>query len=294
MVAFALAVAPVHTAIAVGNLSALTFPLCCIAMLLAAEDLDLLAGILLAVVLCLKPSAGFAVVAYALLLGRWRLIASTSAVVGGVLALSLLAMRHIDPVWKSDYRANLDFVFGPGGGGSYQEPYANSLNLQNPLFALFHNTLPTEILAWTMTSALALAWIVACVRASHTRRRWEWSAVGFWGLLALLPVYQRNYTGGVIIIVLVWAFANLDKLAARLTLWLSLPFLVPGNNILYQLAYSSRAWPFERSGAYKAFVLCHLTWCIVAIALLLVAEVWKQDRTARSRQNELAMVARHV
>jgi hypothetical protein len=294
MVAFALALAPVHTGIAVGNLSAFTFPLCCIAMLLAAEDLDLFAGTLLAVVLCLKPTAGIAVVAYALLLGRWRLIASMAAVAGGVSALGLLAMQRIDRAWETDYKRNIDFIFAPGGGSSYKETYANSLNLQNPLFALLHNTTATEILTWALTSALALSWIVGYLRVPHSRRRWEWSSAGFWGLLALLPVYQRNYTGGVIVIALVWAFDNLDLLAAKLTVWFSLPFLVPGNNFLYQLAYSDRGRPFERTGAYKAFVMCHMTWCIVAVAWLLLVYCWKTGRPVQSRQNHLGMVARNV
>jgi len=285
MTAFALALAPVHTAIAVGNLSALTFPLSCIAMLLAAQDLDLFAGILLAVILCLKPTAGIAVLAYVLLLGRWRLVASMLAVAGGVSALGLLVMHRIDPAWQMDYRSNIAFVFGPGGGSSYKELYANSLNLQNPLFALLQNTTATELLTWASVSAAALVWTVSLFRVPPAQRRWEWSSAGFWALLALLPVYQRNYTGGVIVIVLVWAFAHLDQLAAKLSIWLSLPFLVPGNNILFQRAYSEKAWAFERTGAYKAFVICHLTWCIVAVVGLLLVYCWQRHRPVRSWPN---------
>jgi hypothetical protein len=290
MTAFALALAPVHTAIAVGNLSALTFPLSCLAMLLAAENLDLFAGVFLAFVLCLKPTAGIAVLAYVLLLGRWRLIASMVTVAGGVSAFGLLAMRRIDPAWQMDYRRNIAFVFAPGGGSSYKELYANSLNLQNPLFALLHNTTATEILTWALVSAAALVWTFSLFRTPAAQRRWEWSSAGFWGLLALLPVYQRNYTGGVIVIVLVWAFCNLDQLVAKLSIWLSLPFLVPGNNILFQWAYSNKGRPFERTGAYKAFAICHLTWFIVAIVLLLLVYCWQIHRPVRSRPNEPGMV----
>ncbi len=267
MVAFALALAPIHTAIALGNLSALTFALCSLSLLLALEESDLPAGALLGITLCIKPSAGIALLIYLLLLRRWKILISLMAVVAGIAGSSLLVMRSFDRVWIADYKRNVDFVFGAGGAASYQMDYANSINLQNPLFSLFHSAAAAEALTWVFTITVASLWLIGYFRSS-SQRQWNWLSAAFWAMLTLLPVYQRNYTGGAVIVLLVWAFNCYEQAVAKAAIASCLPFLVPGSHILYAWAHLDSAPAFERTDLYRTFVICHITWIIVALTLL--------------------------
>jgi hypothetical protein len=277
MVSFSLALAPIHTGIAVGNLSAPAFVLSGFAVLLAYRRYDILAGITLAMGLCIKPSMAAALFLYFIFTARWRLIFSSAAGCVGVLIATWIKFHSINPVWLEHYRRNVAFLFGPLGSASYQPLYADSINLQNPLFAIFQSTLFAESIAWGIALMLCAFWIRSQHIAWKAGGKWSWASVGSLWLIGLLPIYQRSYNAGILVLALVWAFRNLDRRAARVAICLASVFLIPGYTILYELANSKGAHSFEQTEIFKALVLCHATWALVGIICTLLVYVGKSD-----------------
>jgi hypothetical protein len=287
-VAFSLGLSAIQTGIHVANLSILSFVVCGFALLLALNGKEVLAGILLALGACLKPTDAMAFVILFLLYKRR---ASISLIVTSVVALavSFSFMRGIAPAWKLDYAASLRFMFSPAGAASFTNPgpgHYDLLNLQVPLFEILRNPLAANVLAWVIGLALTAWWLYVFAplssgrRPPRSERSLSWLAVSSLTLIALLPTYQRNYNLAVVVFTLLWAFANLRLPIAKAILLLSTLFLTPGEALLKTRVHS----PVLIDGFFwRAFVLPHATWILLAITCLLLTQA-QRDRAVQPRE----------
>jgi hypothetical protein len=102
--AFALALAPLHTGLAAGSIVIGAVALCGIALSLAQRGSEMVAGILFGIAVCLKPQIGLPFLVFYLLRRRWRL----SGIAAGVFfATALLAMVRLaigGTRWIQNYR----------------------------------------------------------------------------------------------------------------------------------------------------------------------------------------------
>jgi hypothetical protein len=273
--ALTLLLSPLHTGIALGNLGILSFVIAAVALFVASRY-EASAGALLALAICMKPNVAMPVLLFLLFKKHWRPLLSCIFCCVGVLTFSAAELSLVNPSWRNQYRENINFLVGPNGDASYVPRYADMLNLQNPLFAAMHSRLGAELGAWIITSFLLVLW-VRYGRATSDEPAALASVSCFW-LIGLLPIYQRGYNAGALVLVVAWAFMSLAHLQARLTLWLIPVFILPGFTVIYVHSLTGDPNTFELSGIFKAFVLCHQTWTIVAIALLQLSYLRRRAR----------------
>ena len=264
-VAFALGVASVHTGIALGNLSAAVFVLCGYALYISYFSDTAISGILLSIAFCVKPPAAIAAVLLHLFLRRTRAVLAflgTSVVIACTAAALML---RVDPHWKAAYQDNLQSVLSRNGAADFT---ANNLarfdavNLQVPLYTLFHNVQVANSLALAISGTLAILWLILFGRNRSITTGSYWLVAGTLSLVALLPVYQRSYNCGVIVFVALWAFNEIHEVQAKATLLASLAFLLPGKAILQD---SGLAAEHSSSILWNLLLMSQLTWSIIAV-----------------------------
>lgn len=260
--AYALMLAPLSAGLGVANLSIPALSLCLLAVLLAGDGRELLAGTVLAISICLKPTTGLPGLVYLLFCRRWRACGyalGLSAIVSGV---ALWRMHYLQ--WQADYHSNLNYLFSPVGAASYKAGGRfDLLNLQVPLYGLTRNGFAADILTWALVLGLGVWWTTFILRQPALVFRLESAAVVL--LLGLLPVYQRNYNAGFVLLPLLWAFMNTEKRAAKAILILGVAFVVPTEAFLRNtLAHlpSGRLW--------DGVVMPHVSWALVAYIVILL------------------------
>jgi hypothetical protein len=276
-IAFALGVSPVYAGIDKGNLSIMVFILCGYAMYLAFFRDGPACGVLLALGFCVKPTSALAAVLIVLLYRRIESFLAFLGVSALIAGCTAIVISHVSPLWKADYQSNLRFLFGPNGAATFatQNPARFDLvNLQVPFYSLLNNVRSANFLAWSVSALLAIFWLILFSRGRSIKPASYWLGVGSLSLLALLPVYQRNYNAGVILFVAVWAFENIHETLARAALLVSGMFLIPGEAILRKSGLAER---FSGSTLWNSLVMPQLTWAIVAVVVLCLLYKGKRD-----------------
>ncbi len=275
-VAFALALTSVHAGIYQGNLSVLAFTLCAAALLFAERKLETVAGVLLALGCCLKPTSAPASVLVLLLYGRRRTICVALSTGIAIAGAALLQMAGVDPAWELDYQDNLKFMFGPLGGASFitaSEGRFDLLNLQVPMYAILRSAFAANAAAWTISALLGGIWLYLFLASGAGSRAWDWSAIGAISLIGLLPVYQRNYNIAVVLFALLWAFQSLHLPTAKAVLLLCGFFLFPGEALIRNLGASAS---LRNNLWWNVLVMSQATWAVVAIVCLLLCSQYNQ------------------
>jgi hypothetical protein len=275
--AFALAISPIQAGITQGNLSILALVLCGYALYLAYIGDHPACGVLLALGFCVKPTSALAAVLIVLLYGRKKSLLSFLALSALIAGCAAIVMFHINPHWKADYQNNLGFLFGPNGGANFTTQNADRfdlINLQMPFYSILHNALAANCLAWAVSLLLAIVWLCLFLRGRSLNSSSYWLAAGSLSLLALLPVYQRNYNAGVILFVAVWAFENIHETLARAALLTGAVFLIPGEAILRRTGLADR---FSDSALWNSLAMSQLSWAILAVVVLCLLLQWKSD-----------------
>ncbi len=84
----ALALAPFHTALAAGSIVSVAVAASAAAVWAAGRERELLAGVLLAAAVCLKPQIGLPFLFYYFVRGRWRIAGAGTGIVGKLFAVA--------------------------------------------------------------------------------------------------------------------------------------------------------------------------------------------------------------
>lgn len=272
-VAYGLALAPIHTALALGNLSILAFIVCMYSLLLAQKKRDVAAGILLGIALCIKPTSGILILLYMLFSKRWRLLCAGGVVTVLITAAAMVRMSSIDPAWRLDYQQNMAYLTGPQGGGNFASLSTlrfDLLNLQVPVFEIVHSNGSADLLTYLIVGLLGIVWLTLLVRKREVLDHWE--ASGALILLGLLPIYQRNYNACFVLIALLWAFQNVRLPLAKWILAVSAIFLLPGEALLRDF-YGHIPCGILQSMFWNVIVMPQATWGVLVIALLLLGSM---------------------
>lgn len=270
-VAFGLMLSPIHTAIGVANLSMLAFILCMYSVLAAQERKDIAAGVLLALALCIKPTSGIGILVYTLFCRRWRLISALAGVTSLVFAAAMVRMLQIPPVWKISYRENVAYLFGHDGAANFASPgeaHFDLLNLQVPFFEISHSTRWANSLSWITIGILGAVWMLLIL--SNRKLLQDSATLSVAVLLGLLPIYQRNYNAGFVLLALLWVFQNFHRPLAKGIIAVSTVFLLPGEALLRVYA-DHIPLAIRQSMLWNVIVLPQATWAVLSIALLLLA-----------------------
>jgi hypothetical protein len=272
--AIALGFAPLHTGIALGNLAVPSVSLALLAVWAGLTKKDSIAGLLLALALSLKPQIGGIVWLGYVLQRRWRIcaIAAAASLMLALIAIGRLELGQVDWVnsWASNYHV---FV----AEGRSNDPTASNvsrhhlLNLQWLLHTFLEQRWLVNLLVLGFVgSQFAILW------ATNNKRDERENDLLFFSsliVLGLLASYHRFYDATLLILPLLWsliAWSGLQKKAARLSLLLISPFLVPGAVILKELigsGYLPRDW--ESSWWWNSLVMPHQVWLLAGLSICL-------------------------
>jgi len=272
-VALTLGFAPLHTALASGNL---ILPVCAAgvgAIWCSNRRYATAAGALLVIATCLKPPVGIVFLVHNMLRRRWResmVGIGLSGIIAGATALRMW-FGHVN--WIGSYSKNIHDMFALGAINDFTtlNPLRfHLLNLQMLAYLLSDNRRLAMIGSWLVVLGL-LAWLMTVKRHEHETELLELSALA---TIALLPVYHRFTDGILLILPLCWAIATDDHQLQKITrvvLLLLLPFLLPGASLLHTLAkYQGAIDRLASSWWWQRIVVPHEVWAILAISVVLL------------------------
>ncbi len=269
--AFGLALSPILTGISKGNLSVLALLLAIGAVLLAARGSRIAAGLALGISCALKPTVGAAFVLYYIAMLNWQVVLVSGA---SALALFLASARQLQafaPLWHLHYNENVAFFFGPDGEDKWHGSALSRfdlLDLQLPMYELTHNIGASKFLAYAIFAGLICTWAVLAWR--NRKAGFFWSPIAAVSLLCLLPVYQRNYNAGAIVLAIAWAVQNLHRRSARAILLFSAAALFPMEAYLRKSVYHYLPSAVTENVLWRGLVMPQLTWAIVGIVVCLL------------------------
>jgi Glycosyltransferase family 87 len=275
----ALALAPFHTGLAAGSIVTIAVAASAVALFAAERDRDLIAGILLAAAVCLKPQIGLPFLFYYLLRRRWRIVGATAGVVVALAAIALVRLVASATPWLPNYLYDNRVLLGPGSLGDFTEkdPLRFGLiNSQVAAYTILQNRDLATAAAFAVAAIAGLIWLFLLFRAgrSHHDTLLELSTLA---VLSLIPVYHRFYDASLLIFPLAWSLTALTAIDGRLRTMarcvlaiIILVFLVPGGTILEQLQLSGHFAAIQNYWWWKTLVLPHESWSILLVALLLL------------------------
>jgi hypothetical protein len=237
-----LLLAPFHTCFGTSNISLLAVEAIAAAALLSSDGGR---GVLLAIALCIKPQLAIFPFCWWLLLSNWTVIGIASVGLVAAISSATLALRNVS--WSADFSRNLAMFFSPGS--------PNDSGLQNPSrfellnFQVIGHSIGLNDLA-SNTLAITLALTLAALVWAAYRRNSEFAGITAMTLISLLPVYQRFYNAGVVLLFVVFCLQQRRKEGLFLVVAFLAPvgaamracFGLPSHTVLAIFAYSLDTW----------------------------------------------------
>jgi hypothetical protein len=288
-IALVLAFAPFHTSVHVANVSVISTALCVFAIYLASRDRDIGAGLTLAAATCLKPHLGIWIFGFYVIRRRWRLLAA-GALSGSLLAAISLAKIGLPPrVLLTDYYANLQYWFRPGGENDFS--VANPLRFQLANFQVVLQPLlgstGANTVAFCLIGLAAGLWTYAVCR---NRACPEDLALSSLLALSFLPVYHRVYDTGILTLSLAWIFSDTDsrfQLLKRVALVLLIGLLLPVQSAVVR-SHAYVTLRATQSWWWNLIVAPYTSWILLAFSAVLLCAVLKQANSSAARGPGLA------
>jgi Glycosyltransferase family 87 len=288
--AIALGLAPLHTGIALGNLIVPSGFSALLAVWAASTKKEDLAGLSLALALCLKPQiGGIAWLGFALQ-RQWKICvtAAASTLILALIAVVRLEFGHVDWVnsWVRNYH---EFT----AEGRSNDPTAANVSRHHLLN--LHWLLHTFIQQGWLVNLLVLGFVgsqfALLLRAINKRVSHKNELLFFSSLfvLGLLATYHRFYDAILLFLPLLWSlisWSGLQKKSARLCFFLITPFLAPGAVILKELigsGYLPRDW--ESSWWWNSIVMPHQVWLLAVLSVCLTYALVVSSRNSPNKED---------
>jgi hypothetical protein len=282
-VAFALALAPLHTGFAAGSIVIGTVALCGIAVSRAQGGSETFAGILIGMAICLKPQIGLPFFACYLLWRRWRLCGMAAGVVLTTAILALARLAISGTPWLENYRMDNKVLLATGILSDFTErnPIRFSLiNLQVLFYAMVRNAAAANTLAFAISATLFGIWLVLMLRRG-SKNNDVLLPLSTIAVLSLFPVYHRFYDAFLLIFPLCWSlreFSGPRNKFARGAFLLMLPFLVPGGSALEQWQASGKIpQAMVDSWWWTGIVMPHQIWFLLFLSLMLLWRITSEQ-----------------
>jgi hypothetical protein len=273
--AIALALAPFHTGLAAGSIVIVAVAASAAAVWTAEREHDILAGVLLAVSVSLKPQIGLPFLFYYLVRRRWRTAALAGAVIALLLGVSLARLSISGTPWVQNYLYDNRTLFAVGSLGDFTEkdPLRFGLiNFQVAAYTLLENRDRAIVTAFVLAGAAGVVWLyVLNKRRNRQGGLLELSALA---VVSLLPIYHRLYDASLLIFPLAWSLTAIEDrlrpIARCVLVVILLVFLVPGGSALEQWQQSGHFAAIKNYWWWNMIVLPHESWSILILSLLLL------------------------
>lgn len=302
--AYALALAPTHSAMHVSNTACLSASLLFIGIyrtLVHSDSQELLpksssradrrTAALLTLSLCLKPTLAPIFLLFLLSRRYVKTLIATFLAGLALCAASLYPLLRQPGPWLRDLTSNIHFVFTQGTASLAETNLTrfDRIDLQLPLYALTHSTLAATLGTALITSILLAGWSLPSLlypsnspaeslkdaRLSLDRNL---LSIATLLLIGLLPIYQRFYSAVLVLPLALWSFRNLPRPAARWTLAVSCLFLL-NTEVFQQTLGVLPPGSLHLTRVQNAFIGPHLNWILLLSVTALVFLL--NRRTAR-------------
>ncbi len=271
---FAGLLAPVRTAIWLGQVSGPSIALAIIGLFMHSRGRSLTGGLLVGVSAALKPQIGAPFVLYLLLRRAWR--GSGAALgVGALLLFVGLVPLLVQP---RPFQVMLDWYRSAqlAAGIGFQDSVRYlDVNLDILVSIFLRNIEIVKAVSASIFIVLVAVWGWGLMKLSGKGDSLlQASTIG---TLLLLPVYHRNYDLCLLLLPAAWAFSTLahssERLTPIVTLFLVLPSqFVSWSTVLIGLVSAGRLSPTVTESAWwRAVVMAHESWILLMLALILVA-----------------------
>ena len=285
--AFVLALAPIHTGLATENAAIFVVCLCVVALWAAAYSRENLAGILLALAICVKPQVGLFFLLFYGVQRRWRIawVAGAASGVIAVIAIGRLLLAGIP--WLTSYVENSRSIFAPGAINDFTAAnpiWFQMVNLQVAFHPLLRTIGATNLCAIGLGAVLIWGWLWLAVKTDQMSS--IFLSLSALAVISLLPIYHRSYDAALVVFPLAWSLLEEHRqpLVSRGCLALIALFLLPGGVLVNFLA--SRAH-LSRSVAsvwwWMSFVVAHQAWALLLLAALLLWAMAKRHSKSSSK-----------
>jgi hypothetical protein len=268
--AFAFALAPLHTGLATANPALVVVSLMVASVWAEHRGKNNLAGLLLAIAACLKPTVAGGLLLFYLVRRQWRVVGIACAAVAIISGLGMAWLTWAGVSWLPSYFENTRKMFSPGSLDDFARADAirfNMINAQVLFYSVLRNATLADRLARLLSAALLLTWGWFCSRRGRASDLLAISAIS---VVSLIAVYHRFYDAALLIWPLAWGLLAVKNRRIQIaTLAMIAPFLVPGPAVLGRLG--AAGWipsGFTGSWWWNAWVMPH-----EVLALLLLAGV---------------------
>ena len=231
--AFGLAFAPFHGGFETGNLSALSGPLACAAVLLASQS-PITGGVALGIAAALKPQLAGLFILHLLLSRRWKAFAAaTGTFLAGLCSGFGWLLFHKVP-WIAAYQANVRIMLSPYADNKNAITDAARINFQlfnlQPLIFWITRSLHFTVSLSVLLFAGFLGLYFVIMWRFRGQRLSEEQQLGCLAVLSLLPfiaVYQQFYSAIPFLLVFLWALLHWESLSAKILTCYGLIFAIP-------------------------------------------------------------------
>ncbi len=282
--AFALALAPFHTAISQGQLTVAVTALVVLALWAELHGKGSLAGVAFGLATALKPQMGLLFLLLALVRLRWRVVAAAVATLTALGAVALGRMALAGVAWLPSWRESLA-TFTRGGTGDPTAANPASLLMIN-LHVVLHSFVDSRWVVSLLVLAFVFstgAWALSGRGERGPGPRSELLIYSLAAVLSLLGFYNRFYSATLLILPLAWSVVSLGELTTRRTASVVAlgiaPFLVPATAVMNTLARSGALGDLQGRTWWRALGF-HEVLALLVLAAALALECRRQGRAA--------------
>lgn len=281
-IALALALAPFHSGFGQGNLSMLAIAFVFLSFWGSCTQRPAVAGLCCGLAACLKPPIGLFLILYYTLSRRWRVVGLALASTFLITVTAIGRLQAVGVPSISSYFANSKLVLtDPINQITAANPKRfQMVNLQVLCYAVTNNERTANLLALLIGCVALLALVAVLLKPrQRTPRALEVSALA---VVCLLPIYHRYYDAALLTLPLLWslspAAAN-SRIYRYLTLFVMLPFLIPGAWMLESLQNANRIPSYlTHWWWWDILVMAHQIWALLLLSLVLITATWN-DKT---------------
>lgn len=257
--AVALAFAPVHTCLAVGQGSLIALALMMVSLVLAEKEHAISGGVLMAMSLAVKPQLTLAGLVWAAARGRKRFVV---AAIVGIVAISALAVVRmpLGGEWVAHWREVVTAYSQNGNAtdSSPLNPYSYQLiNLQVGLLRLISSRTVANIIA----AGLAGAAVIVAIWRSRSNPALSLAALT---AASLVPVYHRFYDAVALLVTIIVVETQWPRM--RVLLIPLAVFMIPGGVVLHAMA---QRMGLAESPLWMATLDVHQVWALAVIVVIL-------------------------
>ena len=281
LVAFVVALAPLHTAMAIGQVAILTTAAIVAALLLERSGRPVWAGIFYGLAIVLKVQIGLPFLVYLAWRRRWATAAVAALVALTVTLVSVIRMAMSGVAWLPAWMDNLGLLSAPGGlndAGPLNEDRYSLVNLQYLLGSVGLGGLAADAITLVAVGVAALAIVMLVGRRELDRDLLVLSGVA---VLTLLVTYHRYYDAVLLVLPIAWGIVMLRRrpLAGIAVLVLCADFLFPFQTALHDVQQRNvlPGW-MSANTIWDTILITQHVWALVLLVVVILWVAWDRAK----------------